>query len=120
VARRLRSHGLAAGTVTLKARYPDFTTVTRAETLVAPTNATVALRDTARSLLERKLDRGGRPLRLLGVTASKLTPQEAALPAQGELFGDGGGERERTLDRIVDKVHDRYGAKLRRGLTRRR
>jgi DNA polymerase-4 len=113
VARRLRSHGLAARTVTVKARYPDFTTPTRSLTLPAPSAATVVLRDAARLLLAERLGRRGRPLRLLGVTASNLAP---AGGGQGRLFADPGRQREEVLDQVVDRVHDRWGALLRRGL----
>ena len=41
VARRLRSHGFLARTVTLKARYPAFTTHTRSETLPEPSDSSV-------------------------------------------------------------------------------
>ena len=70
VARRLRRAGARARTVQLKARFPDFTTHTRAETLPEPTDATRVLRDTARHLLDEHLDRRGRPLRLIGVSTS--------------------------------------------------
>jgi DNA polymerase-4 len=117
VGRRLRRHGLAARTVTLKARYADFETHTRATTLPAATDRTVEIRDAARELLRRRLGRRGRPLRLLGVTVSNLV---GGAPAQGELFTDPEQERQRTLDRVLDRVHDRFGAKLRRGLDRER
>ncbi len=113
VARRLRSHGLVARTITVKARYPDFTTPTRAHTLPEATNATLEIRDAARVLLHQRLDRRGRPLRLLGVTASNLSPEGGG---QGILFAEPERQRERTLDQVVDKVHDRWGAVLRRGV----
>jgi DNA polymerase IV len=40
---RLRNQGLAGRTVQLKARYADFTTVTRAHTLAAPTDTTAVI-----------------------------------------------------------------------------
>ena len=113
VARRLRSHGLVARTVTVKARYADFSTPTRALTLPQATAATVELRDAARLLLHQRLGRAGRPLRLLGVTASNLAP---AGRGQGQLFPDPGQQRQEVLDQVVDQVHDRWGALLRRGL----
>lgn len=117
VAWRLRRHGLTARTVTLKARYPDFTTHTRAQTLPQPTDASVVLRDAARELLASRLGRAGRPLRLIGVTASQL---EVAGAGQGELFADRGAARDRTLDRLLDQVHERFGPLMRRGAPVRR
>ena len=118
VAWRLRKHGLVARTVTLKARYPDFTTHTRARSLPQPTDATVVLRDAARELLARRLGRAGRPLRLIGVTASQLEPRGDA--GQADLFGDRDGDRHRELDRILDQVNERFGPVMRRGAPPRR
>ena len=112
VGRRLRSHGFMARTVTLKARYSDFTTHTRSETLRCPSDSSVDLRDAARGLLSDKLGRRGRPLRLVGVTASNLVCQGEG---QGQLFPDPGRERDRKLDRIMDRVHGKFGPMLRRG-----
>ena len=115
VARRLRAQGLLARTVTLKARYPDFTTLTRSETLTEPTDQTVHLRDVGRRLLAQRLDRRDRPLRLLGFTVSQL---EVSGGGQGELFIDPDRCKQQTLDRLVDRVHNRFGDKLGRGLRR--
>jgi DNA polymerase-4 len=115
VARRLRSHGFLARTVTLKARYPDFTTHTRSETLTSPSDSGVDLRGAARGLLTRKLGRRGRPLRLIGVTASNLVRQGEG---QGQLFPDADRERDRKLDSIMDRVHGKFGPMLKRGAHR--
>ena len=115
VAHRLRSQGLVARTVTLKARFADFSTPTRSETLTEPTDQTVLLREVGHRLLTERLDRGQRPLRLLGFTVSQL---ELAGAGQGELFVDQDRHRQQTLDRLVDSVHHRFGAKLGRGLRR--
>ena len=114
VARRLRAAGLVARTVTLKARYPDFATPTRSVTLPEATDASVTIRDAARTLLHRRLGRAGRPLRLVGVTASHLSPRGAG---QASLFADPADRRQRELDDVVDRVHDRWGAVLRRGVS---
>ena len=112
VGRRLRSHGFMARTVTLKARYSDFTTHTRSETLRCPCDSSVDLRDAARGLLSDKLGRRGRSLRLIGVTTSNLVRQGEG---QGQLFPDHVRERDRKLDRIMDRVHGKFGPMLRRG-----
>jgi DNA polymerase IV len=72
VARRLREATTSGRTVTLKARYPDFTTLTRSTTLPGPTDEGRVVARTARSLLrDVDLTRG---VRLLGVGVSGLTP----------------------------------------------
>jgi DNA polymerase-4 len=71
VADTLARRGFAACTVTLKARYADFTTVTRSRTLGLPVHEAAPIAVCARDLL-RKTDAPRRPVRLLGVTASNL------------------------------------------------
>ena len=116
VARRLRADDLRARTIVLKARYPDFTTVTRSLTLAEATAGGVELREAARELLERRLGRGRRPLRLLGVTAANLEHGPAA--GQAVLFGEPARERDHRLDEVLDQVADRFGPLLRRGAPR--
>ena len=116
VARRLRDAHLLTRTVHLKARFPDFTTLTRAVTLPEPTDATVIIRDTARSLLAQRLERRGRPLRLIGVSVSNLVhPEEGPQ----ELFGDPGLAREKKIDQLLDQVQGKFGTGIvRRGTGR--
>jgi len=118
VARRLRADGLRGRTVTLKARYPDFTTHTRSLTLGAATDGGVEIRDAARELLEVRLGRAGRRLRLVGVTVGNLENGPAG--GQGVLFERPDRERDRRLDGVLDQVADRYGPLLRRGAPSRR
>ncbi len=113
VARRLRGQGFVARTITLKARYGDFTTHTRSASLAQATDSSVLIRDTARDLLRQKLGRRGRALRLVGVTAGNLSRPETR---QADLFADQGRARDRELDRLTDAVNQRFGHKLRRGL----
>lgn len=78
VARRLQRAGLAAGTVALKLRYADFTTLTRQTTLAVPTDDARAIYRTALALLRRAWQRG-RPVRLLGVAGRHLSPPAGQL-----------------------------------------
>lgn len=68
---RLRERGLAGRTVTVKARYPDFRTVTRSQTLERPPADAEELAAWARRLL-RRTEAGDQPVRLLGVTVENL------------------------------------------------
>lgn len=113
VSHRLRADGLVARTLTLKYRYPDFTTRTRAVSWDEPTASGVRLRGFAGRLFLDHVAPGGRPLRLIGVTASSLS---AAAQVQPDLFPDPGREREGRIDDVLDRVRGRYGSKLRRGL----
>lgn len=113
VARRVRKAGLLGYTVNLKARYADFTTVTRALTLNEPTSQTPAIRAAARQLLESRLGRKGRALRLLGVGLSHFVRRDE----QPELlFRDPADEKNEVVDDVVDKLQDRFGwDSIRRG-----
>jgi len=71
VAADLERGELLARTVTIKVRYGDFTTVTRSRTLRVPTAEADILATVAKSLLERT-EAVVRPVRLLGVSTSKL------------------------------------------------
>lgn len=107
VSRRLRKDGLLALTVQIKARYTDFTTVTRALTLPESTDHTITIRDAARELLENRLGREGRPLRLLGVGVSNFVrPRDEA----ANLFEDETHARQTRVDHIMDQLQDRFGS----------
>jgi DNA polymerase-4 len=79
VARHLRRADLAAGTIAIKLRYADFTTLTRQMRLAVPTDDERVIYRTARTLLRRAWQRG-RPVRLLGVTGRDLAPPAGQLP----------------------------------------
>jgi nucleotidyltransferase/DNA polymerase involved in DNA repair len=98
VASRLRSHGLRGRTVTLKYRDEDFHTVTRAETLAAPTDSGDVLFGVAWRLFEGV--HGERKVRLLGISASGFDGQK-----QLDLFHEGSS----PADRLRDTVSARFG-----------
>jgi nucleotidyltransferase/DNA polymerase involved in DNA repair len=109
VARRLRDEGFRGGTVTLKFRYEDFTTLTRAQTLEAPTDVATTIYRTALQLLEQ-IPRAGRKVRLLGVSASKLAGARDHPAEQLGLFSKR-DERRRNVERIVDQIRAKFGAR---------
>ena len=82
VARGLAKRDISARTVTIKVRYEDFTTVTRSQTLPAPTADSEVLRRVAQALLV-KTEAGRRAIRLLGVGGSNLVEGKLA---QLDLF----------------------------------
>ncbi len=70
VTESLHDEGCSGKTITLKIRYHDFATHTRARTLLDPTDDAETIRQTAVALLDRfTLDR---PVRLVGVRVSNL------------------------------------------------
>jgi DNA polymerase-4 len=78
VAQRLQGAGLAAGTVAIKLRYADFTTLTRQMALDVPTDDEEVIHQAALTLLRRTWQRR-RPVRLLGVAARQLSPPAGQL-----------------------------------------
>jgi DNA polymerase IV len=112
VSRRLRADGFQARTLTLKYRFADFTTFTRSATLPESSDSGTLLRATARTLFLDNPGRAGRPLRLIGITASNLVVGSVQQP---ELFPDPLKVRDGRIDQILDQVHGRFGPKLKRG-----
>ncbi len=84
-AEQLRKKKLKSRRVTVKARFPDFQTITRAKTLLAGSHDPKALFQTALELFHTRLKRDGKPLRLLGVSLSELEGNQAE---QLQLFKD--------------------------------
>ncbi len=81
VASSLQKHNLLAGTLAIKVRYPDFSSVTRQCPLSPPTDQHKAVLPLLPLLLERTeaMQLG---VRLLGVSVSALIDADTALPAQ--------------------------------------
>lgn len=102
---RLRRSGLHARTVTLKLRYADFTTITRASTLAEPTDLTDDLWRAASRILDAWARHDLRPLRLLGATCSHFTVSSQQIP----LFGGDRAEKLHRIDRTIDGLADKYG-----------
>ncbi len=85
VAAGLEKRELSARTITVKVRYPDFTTLTRARSLDRPTATAEQIARIARELL-RLTDAEARGVRLLGVTGSGLSTGRQEGPEQLRLF----------------------------------
>jgi len=113
VATRLRRHALRARTVFIKVRYADFNTVSRSESLDAPTQVTRVLYRSAARLLDGELGARARPVRLLGMGVGNITGETLE---QGELFEQTSLEQQRRIDTVVDAIKSRFGGRsLRRG-----
>jgi DNA polymerase-4 len=104
VGRRLRESNFHAKTIQLKLRYKDFTTITRAHTLPAPTQLDTEIFEQIRTLF-RKNWKKGVPIRLLGVHASSFTTQ----PDQLNLLEGTRQQRWKDALAAADRLRDRYG-----------
>lgn len=116
VARRLRSQGLAARTVTVKVRLADHRDRTRSQTLGRPSDRTHELVAVGQELLRSlRLERARVRLvgfRLSGLCAPDASTQLALLDDAGASVGDDAhvpGERWEALDRAADAIVARYG-----------
>jgi DNA polymerase-4 len=104
VAARLRAHGLAGRTITLKVRFRDFRTITRSTTIAGATDSANTIVTGAKRLLAELDPSPG--VRLIGVSVSGLSE---------------GGTRQLTLDDLdtgswddaneaVDAIRARFGS----------
>ena len=125
VSARLRRHGLKGKTVTLKVKYADFVQVTRAATLSEHTDDGGTLYRVALDLLGNT-QAGARPVRLLGISVSKLASAAGeagpfrmeqlplfARPRAGMPDAPRPADPERTekLNRAVDRIREKFGPK---------
>ncbi|MFM8793614.1 MAG: DNA polymerase IV [Acidimicrobiales bacterium] len=110
VARRIRAAGTSAGTLMLKVRYADFSTVTRSVSPGTGITSAPAMVAALEPLLAALDPAAG--VRLLGVHAQRLGSAAAPAPT---LFEDGADsvenlEREwRGASLVVDSINEKFG-----------
>jgi DNA polymerase-4 len=104
VARRLREGGYFAGTIQLKLRYKDFTTITRAHSLEQPTQMDNQIFEQVRHLFFDNWKKGA-PVRLLGVQASNF---ESGSP-QLDLLEPAQQQRWHNALAAMDHLRDKFG-----------
>jgi DNA polymerase-4 len=106
VARRLRGERFKAKTMTVKFRYADFGTITRSKSVDYPSNTTETLWEVGRKIFKQWQVESSGALRLIGFEAAGLTPEDSG---QQSLFADPKETKQKSLDRAVDKIRNRYG-----------
>lgn len=102
VAARLRGGGWEAGTIALKLRYADFTTLTRASTPAEPTDVGQRIGDVAIGLFDQITL--SQPVRLVGVRAEKLRVSGGGMMP---LWDDDAGWKR--IDAALDDARERFG-----------
>jgi DNA polymerase IV len=105
-AARLRSAGLVGRTVSIKVRFADFTTITRARTLRESTDVAREVYATARSLFDALGLQRAR-LRLVGVRVEGLAPADLQ---ERQMRLDEPEVGWRDAERAVDRASARFGA----------
>ena len=100
----LRDDGKVTGCISVKIRYPDFTTHSR-QTTIPFTSADDEIIPVVKMLF-KKLYKKGQPVRLLGVRLSELTNEGV----QTKLFSN--TEKKNDLYKAIDNVKNRFGKKI--------
>ncbi|WP_231567712.1 DNA polymerase IV [Sinomonas humi] len=105
IAGRLRSSGLEAGTVALKLRYADFSTLSRSRGLTVPTDSAQVLFEEGVRLLAAL---GPRPqsVRLIGLRGERLVRGGGAV----QLSLERRDENWRSAEQALDAVTARFGS----------
>jgi DNA polymerase-4 len=104
IAARLRKHEVAGRTISIKVRFHDFRTITRATTLASATDAATEIAREAKTLLAQ-VDLGA-GVRLLGVSVSGLTED-----ASRQLsFDDATTPSWGDANKAIDEIRARFGA----------
>lgn len=104
VARRLRKHGFAARTVTLKLKTSDFRDITRSSTLKKGTRTGREILREAVRLIPERIVSGG--IRLVGVGASNFEPSAR----QADLFDEKPGvQKWEKAEIAMDEIVSRFG-----------
>jgi len=106
VSRRLRKSDLKGRTVTLKIRFADFKTYTRAVTLGTPTNFVDIIYENVAGKME-SFDPGKNPVRLVGVRVSNLIDSSM----QYDLFDESSDRTKKNerLHKALDRIMDKFG-----------
>jgi DNA polymerase-4 len=115
---RLRAKSLAGRTITVRVRFADLRSVTRALTVPAPVSATRALAEIAEGLVRRVLvdHPKERTISLLAIAVSHLEVPDVVqlelplgLPDEGCRPGTRKGVARSRVDRAVDAIRQRFG-----------
>lgn len=106
VCRRLVKKHIQATTIKIKLRWSDFTTLTRQTTLKQPTNNVEIINRTAVSLLHAEWN-NNRPVRLIGVGVSGLSPEQLSLWNTYESSLEPGIDQELTT--AINDLRQKYG-----------
>ncbi len=104
IVRGLEKREVAACTITVKVRYPDFTTLTRSHSFDGPTTSVERIENCAQDLL-RRTKAAERSVRLLGLSAEGLVPAHLE---QLTLFDPTQGPND-DLAKVAEPVME-YGA----------
>jgi DNA polymerase-4 len=107
IAESLSRRDLVCTTVKLKLRWPDFSTITRQTTLVAPTADRDLILSAARDLFDHHWN-NSTPIRLIGVGVSGLQPPNRQL----SLWDQIDFQKVANLEAAIHQVRARFGPQM--------
>jgi len=113
VGRRLRESGFRGRTLTVTIRFYDFTTITRAKTLLVHIDRDKEIYEAARDIFLGQRRKGAKyqvPVRLLGVSVSGLADEQTG--AQSWLIDRAYWCKYDGMVRAADRIRDRYGERV--------
>lgn len=105
VSRRLKAKSLSGRRITLKLKTASFRTITRSQTLTAPTRMVDQIFTYGLSLLERETG-PDKLYRLIGIGVDLLEDDTAADPPD---LADPDKEKRQQIETAMDSLHDRFG-----------
>lgn len=106
IGRRLREENISARKITVKVRYSNLKTITRSKTLKEPFDSDSVIYNAAGELLKQVYN-AGEKVRLIGLYVGSL--QSSAGWEQGTLFADDQTPPNVHLDKVLDKIRQRFG-----------
>jgi len=110
VSERLRKDSLKAKTITLKIRLTGFRTYTRMLTMQKATNFIDDINKAAKIIYDKFIsqeNKGMSKIRLLGVKASNLIPQDT----KDSLFDEKIDHKKENMHKAVEAIKDKFGNK---------
>lgn len=108
VCHTLRISGLKGKTVSIKIRYPDFRSITRAVTLEQYTSSFEPVFAAVQDLMQHNY-KDGTAVRLIGVTVSNLKKDDQIVEQQ-DLFQDTAAQnKQNELNKVMDRINGKYG-----------
>ena len=118
VGTRMRKKHKVGKTFTLRVRFDDMTSATRATTFDAPLNTTSAIHRAAMALLDDARGDHDGPLTLVGISMSKLSDEgavqmELALD-EGDVShaGSAAADHQSAIDEQIDRARERFGREV--------
>lgn len=108
VCHTLRSSNLKGKTVSIKIRYPDFHSITRAVTLEQYTSSFEPVFAAVQQLMQHNY-KDGTAVRLIGVSVSNLKKDDQIVEQQDLFQDDTLQKKQNALNSVMDSINGKYG-----------